>query len=311
MKIHNIRLAILLFFFSLNAYGEDCISAFQERPNKNTKYFILNLQSNDYKVNTVKLNSKALYDIDSDIELFNVLFKDRLILFSVLPTKKPWGEIDTNAIKSQLVSSKALLDIFQIDNRPFVNMAWYPSIPVKRNNILLIVKRNGKCLVAEYCISEYFRIVNGFTLFPNQMPPCDINVLAKPLSIKSFENDYKRISGFYSPNPAYSPNTELFDVRLMLGNFERPTLFFSKKILHKGMEAYRFWLYDSWYVTDGPNEHRGIDRFLYVKDVGILGGSYDFWFERSLKGDDYKKLFSNYMDESVMYPTEINGKLIQ
>lgn len=313
MKIFLIRLVllILLQLSCFNALASHQIATLQERPNKNTKYFILDLNNGAYKVNTVRLNSKALYGIDSDIELFNVVFNNRLILFSVLPTKTPWSEIDTVLIKNQLIDSKALLDIFQIGHKQIANASWYPTLPVKRSDIRLIIKRNGKYMASEYCISEYFRIVNGFTSFPNQMPPCDINILSKPLSVKTFEEDYKRISSFYSPNSTSSPNSIIFDARMAIGEFERPLLFFSKKVRYKEISAYQFWLYDDWSISDGPNEQRGVDRFLYAKDIGIIGGSYDFWFERILKGDDYKKLFSNYMAERIMYPTEINGKLIK
>ncbi len=298
-------LSVLFILFLLNINGVS-ISYAQNVRDKNSRYFILESNNTSYKVNTVKLNSKALYNIDSDIELFNVLIKDRLILFSVLPTKKPWTEIDTNAIKSQIVSSKALLDIFQVGHRHFaINASWYPTLPVKRSDIRLIVKRNGKFIVSEYCISEYFRIVTGITLFPNQMPPCDINILSKPISIKKFENNYYATFGYYSGNSHKS------EMNFVIEKFERPLLFLSKKARFKKMDSYLFWLYDDWGKSDGYDEDRGIGRFLYVKDIGIIGGSFDFWFFRNLEGNVYKKLFGNYMAERVMYPTEINGKLIQ
>lgn len=291
-------------FFSLNLLMAGSVGLRQELPNKNTKYFFLNENSNDYKVNRVKLNSKALYGLDAEIELYNLLFPNRIILFSVFPTKQPWTSIDTSVVKSQMISSNSLLDIFQSGHASISNTSWYPSIPIKRSDIRLVVKHNGKYKVADFCVTEYFRIVTGPTVFPNQMPPCDINILSKPLSIKKFERFYVSAFGYHSGNSHKSESN------FVLENFERPLLFLSKKTKFQKMDSYLFWIYDDWSAADGYDIQRGIDRFLYVPNFGIIGGSFDFWFIKELKGASLKKFFSNYMAEKVMYPIEINGKLI-
>jgi len=45
--------------------------------------------------------------------------------------------------------------------------------------------------------------------------------------------------------------------------------YLSKEYTITGKKAYQFWAFD---------EYRGIDRFLYIPDKGIVGGSYDFYF---------------------------------
>lgn len=34
-----------------------------------------------------------------------------------------------------------------------------------------------------------------------------------------------------------------------------------------------------WWAIDGYNVNRGIDRLIYIPNLGIVGGSYDFYFE--------------------------------
>ena len=79
----------------------------------------------------------------------------------------------------------------------------------------------------------------------------------------------------------------------------------------KNYHAYQFWTLDEWWSQDGYNEHRGIDRFLYIPLEGIVGGSYDFYFrlKPKISSNDYKassieKLWDNIIHERIMIAEE-------
>ena len=35
---------------------------------------------------------------------------------------------------------------------------------------------------------------------------------------------------------------------------------------------YQFWTFDGWWVIDGYNVNRGIDRLIYIPNLGIVEG---------------------------------------
>lgn len=75
--------------------------------------------------------------------------------------------------------------------------------------------------------------------------------------------------------------------------------YLSKEYLIKGNKAYQFWTLDGWWYYDGLNEYRGIDRFVYIPEKGIVGGSYDFYF-------GYEKGYS--ISNAILWDNIINEK---
>ena len=43
-----------------------------------------------------------------------------------------------------------------------------------------------------------------------------------------------------------------------------------------GKKAYKFWTLGSWTI-DGDNSQRGIDRFTYMPEIGIISGAYSYF----------------------------------
>lgn len=82
--------------------------------------------------------------------------------------------------------------------------------------------------------------------------------------------------------------------------------YLSKEYLIKGNKAYQFWTLDGWWYYDGLNEYRGIDRFVYIPEKGIVGGSYDFYFGYE-KGYSISNaiLWDNIINEKVMIAEEL------
>jgi hypothetical protein len=88
--------------------------------------------------------------------------------------------------------------------------------------------------------------------------------------------------------------------------------YLSKEFSIKGNKAYQFWTFDGWWSVDGYNEHRGIDRFLYIPDKGIVGGSFDFYFRLKPKNSSNEHyiasnglLWNNIINEKIMIAKEL------
>ena len=87
-----------------------------------------------------------------------------------------------------------------------------------------------------------------------------------------------------------------------------------KKFKIKNQNAYQFWTFDGWWAIDGYNVNRGIDRLIYIPNLGIVGGSYDFYFElkpRAMYDNviplpvDEEKLWDNIINEKIMIAEEL------
>jgi len=89
-----------------------------------------------------------------------------------------------------------------------------------------------------------------------------------------------------------------------------------------GEQAYQFWTLTDWSSPSSYSYNRGVDRFVYMPDKGIVGGSYDFYFlvefdrgwDRvfNIKGDlrprhrkTKEELWQNVIQEKVMLAEEL------
>jgi hypothetical protein len=302
MKKHTIITAFLAIFISINLNARDVNNL---SSNTQTTYFIINPETSEYKVNTVVLETKRLYDYAPPIELFNLQSDEKsLILFSVLPSNSisgNWTEIDLKGLKN-IIDYAALKKKTEQRFKTFLDSGRKNADELKRDDIKLIIKKNGKYLVSNYCVTEYFVIINQAMMFPNQMGNIFINIQSPPLTVQSFENHYKELYHDYSANAIISANAT--GSSFLLPPFQQPLLFLSGIMKVNEKKAYRFWQLSDWRIADGLNFRRGIDRFLYQPEVGIVGGSFDFWFKKSISQDI---LFKNYLSEELLYPISING----
>src|SRR5690606_24074194 len=82
-----------------------------------------------------------------------------------------------------------------------------------------------------------------------------------------------------------------------------------------GEKAYQFWSFTDWRGQDNLKLHRGIDRFVYMPQKGIVAGSYDFWFlfvnswsfienGRDRHNKTKEELWQNVLQEKVMLAEE-------
>lgn len=299
-------IAILIFFTtSLVKANQRDSSNFFKREQQKIKYFIVDSKSPDYKINLVELNAKKLYGIDKNIELYNVLIdKNLLVLFSVLPVKEKdlWSEISLDQLNN-VVGAEDLKKILDQGFQAYQKSELQNSDGLKRNDIKVVINRNGKYFISNYCLTEFFKIVTQELIFPNEMGNVFINIKSPMFSVSEYETKFKHINNEYSPNALISANaTGSSGLRQPL---ERPLNFLSAKIAVGNYTAYKFWQFSDWRVADGTNSRRGIDRFLYIPEIGIVGGSFDFWF--NALGISSKEIMKNYLSEDVILPVSINN----
>lgn len=269
------------------------------------KYFVLDSGQPGYKVTLVRLNGKQLYGIDSPVELYNLQYdKDHLILFSVLPVKSVgWKEI--KHLPEGILDFKSLSNTFKESLDIYINSKGRNFNHLKRDNIKLILNKEGKMLESIYCVSEFFIINNKPVVFPNETWNAFINIQSPFITVKEFEQRNKDISGKFSENAVISTNQT--GSTFLSGPFQRPLLFTSEKFKFENWTAYKFWQFSDWRVADGYNVKRGIDRFVYVPDIGIIGGSFDFYFQRKVPQD---QIMDNYLSEKLIMPASGNDVIL-
>ena len=176
----------------------------------------------------------------------------------------------------------------------------------KRQEYKLIKKEKGVYYVSKYCLTEFFNIAN--IKFPLISKYGVINIVDQKVTIKQmlesfekqfpskhFEMDVRTDDFLYDSDVAYSTKNYL-----------------SKEINLRIGKAYQFWTFDGWWIRDGYNLSRGIDRFLYIPNKGIVGGSFDFYFRLKPKNstneyftlqDDI--LWENIINEKIMIAKEL------
>ena len=170
----------------------------------------------------------------------------------------------------------------------------------------LVKKENGIYYVSKYCLTELFNISSIESPLISSYGV--INIMDKKVSIQEMHTSFEK----------QFPSTEfILDIRE--GNFLRNLSvyynyrnYLSKEITIKNEIAYQFWTFDGWWAQDGYNEHRGIDRFIYIPKKGIVGGSYDFYFRLKPKISSNKyftasdnHLWTNIINEKVIIANEL------
>lgn len=303
-KKYYLIIACLFFFSPLILFGEN---SHDSKPDY--KYFLVDLNSTQYKVNTVKLNAKSLYNKNIDLEMFNILgINNSLILFTVFPlqNKNLWNKIAIDSVKTLLISYSDLLNDFEKKEKIYISSQNTSDILLKKYDIKIIIKKDNQFMVSSYCLTEFFRILREPLIFPNLMGSFYINIDSPPYTVKQFEHKTKEISNHYSVNSISSKQSS--GSSALRRPLEKPLTFFSGSTSVSSMAGYKFWLFSDWRVDDGMNLQRGIDRFIYVPDIGIVAGSFDYWFENFVDSD---LIFNNYLNEKIMMPLSINGKVLK
>ncbi|MGJ1411940.1 hypothetical protein ACR78Z_19900 [Sphingobacterium thalpophilum] len=256
------------------------------------KYVLLN-GKNDIREDNKSyflLNTKKLYKVDYNIEIYNFLFpenEDRnknLILFSILPdqiTGRGWEEIkDRDIIKNLLdietLKQELFLPSFGSSGSEYGN-------PQKYFSEYLAVKKSGeKYFYAPNTLLEKFTIVSYENIFPSVYGY--LNLKQPKVGLKEYFELFKKSL----PNEL-SPFA--FDKRVVAPSYRLGSRlwkeYLSKEVKTSAGTAYQFWTIGSSNGADYYDWTKGINRFLYHPTKGIIGGSYDFYF-RDYVGNGYE-----------------------
>ena len=236
--------------------------------------------------------------VSLNIEIYNVLYKDKLAVFSIMPSytgaQPTWAKIGLDTIKGKTVELKELKKL--IGNE----LKKHPANPKAANNLkhwnyaLLIKKPDGWYCSSSDCFTEFFEIINNPGRTKNNA--WQINLTAPQLSVAEYESAYRRKHGYYSTN-----------TKSLMGYNEDVTggdlLYQSYTENSKGEKKYHFWLLGEW-AHDGLNTQRGTDRFVFVPGKGITSASYDFFMPDMVSHwlSVYQKKYTNSGNNQTVIP---------
>ena len=268
----------------------------------NLKCQLLNIErlKAAYPFKEYSLQTKDIYEFDKKIELFNFFLNNStLLLISILPdveTGENWKQIEKASIKTHEKSIEDFIKLVSQDENK------------KQLVFNMIYKTEKNTEFSAYAaLAEIFHIENYE--FPLISDNKTINTKEQKVNIKSFLKTY-------NANFDVSPSKNVFplDVRkkeLMVGNVNnlhyKPYL--SKEFYIKKKKAFQFWTLNDWRVIDGYNYQRGVDRFIYIPKLGIVGGSYDFYFELKPR-TIFKTNFALPVGEELLWNNMINERLM-
>ena len=275
------------------------------------KYILLD-SIKKYNVKEYTLDTKDIYNVDKTIYMYNLFItKNNILLLSVLPDLEDqlflnnetklnnWERIDVEKIKDQILTDAQIVNIayeWSLNNTP----------ERKTMDYKLVKKERGVYYVSKYCLTELFNISSIESPLISSYGV--INIMDKKVSIQEMHTSFEK----------QFPSTEfILDIReenflRNLSVYYNYRNYLSKEITIKNEIAYQFWTFDGWWAQDGYNEHRGIDRFIYIPKKGIVGGSYDFYFRLKPKISSNKyftasdnHLWTNIINEKVIIANEL------
>ncbi|WP_312788996.1 hypothetical protein [Sphingobacterium sp.] len=247
------------------------------------KYVLLNGKNDTvaYNKSHFLLNTKNLYKVDYNVEIFNFQFPENegrnknLILFSVLPdviTGQGWVEIKDQNIIGNLLDIETLKEEifapgFGLGDSEYVNSQ-------KFFDEFLAVKKSGeKYFYAPNTLLEKFTIVSFENTFPSVYGY--LNLKQPRIALKEYLELFKKSF----PNEL-SPFE--FDKSVVGGSYRFGWRlwkeYLSKEVKTSAGTAYQFWTIGSSNGADYYDWTKGVNRFLYHPTIGIIGGSYDFYF---------------------------------
>lgn len=278
------------------------------------KYLLLDSLKSNFSVNEYTLDTKDIYNFKKDINLYNVFVsKNNILLITVLPDLDErilprmdergnnWHIINIDDIKDKIISKDKLMRLV---------VEWYMNnTPDKKTlEYQLVKKENGSYYISKTCLTELFSIVN--LKFPLVSSYGAINIGEKKVTIKEMERSF--VMQF--PKQDFIMDVTTDNMQRTIQRFDSYSFrnYLSKEYTIKGNKAYQFWTFDGWWEIDGYNEYRGIDRFLYIPNKGIVGGSYDFYFRaarprassNNFAVSDYE-LWGNIINEKIMIAKEL------
>ncbi|MDO5609131.1 MAG: hypothetical protein Q4G08_11820, partial [Capnocytophaga sp.] len=217
----------------------------------------------EYTIKKYTLNTQKLYGIDKDVEMYNIAnhnsnFRGYVILITALPDidqNTTWKKIDSVIVNQNLIPAEVFKKEFHSKKKIF-------------NQYKLIKKINTQYYASENCLVEGISFVKYPPVF-NLSGEGTANLSGNIVSYQEVRKAYQ---------DTYSDKFPMENKGVFLHHTIK-NIYLSAIETINNMKVYRFWTFDDWHDEYGYNYHRGIDRFAYVEGKGIVGGSYDFYFD--------------------------------
>ncbi|EFK56283.1 hypothetical protein ACFU8T_05860 [Sphingobacterium spiritivorum] len=294
--VKNVLISIFISLFSVTALAQQT-------------NFLIDLDSiaEEYSVSRFSLSTRDIYGTNDSVYLFNIMpkyienprenpefAKDRikyLFLFAVFPTlnsDEQWTTYEKFPHNINILSFNQLL----ADGPSNIELKNEPKMPDRYG---ILIKKGQKYYKSNISYMQTFYLNNYPSAF--NVPANVININQQPISIKDMEKIYE--TNYKGRDLPIIPNVypEDFD------NMGLERFYLSRKFRIKNMDAYQFWTFKPRYgVSHGESWEQGIDRFIYIPDKGIVGGSFDFYFyyHRQKLGMTTLDFKNNIKQEKVM-----------
>ncbi|MGJ1317553.1 hypothetical protein ACR776_03210 [Sphingobacterium spiritivorum] len=278
-----------------------------------TNFFIdLDSVVEEYTVNSFSISTRDIYGTNDSVYLFNIIpkfienprenpefAKNRtkyLFLFSVLPTfnsDKKWVFYDKFPHHLNVLSFDKLLSIAG-------RFIYYDNRLKSPESYDVILKKGNKFFKSTTGTLQIFYVTDLPDKFNIPKNVIDFNqpIITINDMQKIYETYYKETDLPIGPNA--NPK------HLYNNGIER--FYLSKKFRIKEKDAYQFWTFQLWNeISHGESWEQGIDRFIYIPDIGIVGGSFDFYFyyHRQKFGMTTLDFKNNIKQEKVMLAEEL------
>ncbi len=281
-----------------------------------TKYFLFEEDSKDFIASSFRLNTYPLYKIKREVHLFNVMSKVQtfignkgmyngqydynIMLFSILPDldgSEDWYEINLDTVRSSMINFKDLGELHKKNTLSYFNTIVKEKTKFF-NAYKLIIKKGDIYYAPKYCLLQFYSVRNRPQAFTNVYGT--INTQDSAYSVLQFEKIFK---GAY-PSLQF-PLYRIGEDPLSFLDWSRDRReYLSKKVtLAHHTTGYQFWTYIDWTQHEYNYDfERGIDRFVYAPEKGIIGGSFDFYFyyHRIKLPIKYTDFLNNIKEEKVM-----------
>ncbi|MEC3878769.1 hypothetical protein [Parapedobacter sp. 10938] len=283
----------------------------------------LDKQSKWNSLNQYTLKTGELYGVDETIEMYNFYLGGTLILFSVLPdftSDENWSAVALEDIRDVAINDKEGLYEAMKAYMTGSNQAKETKTALFR----LVRREGGKYFKSNFCLTEFFYVVHYSSRF--NAPYGTLNTGQELMTIKEMKRVFEEGKEFPAPRTLPFP----LDVRGAADNtsLDNPPdtylenwwiverQYLSNEFEINGEKAYQFWSFTDWRGSDNLKLHRGVDRFIYIPNKGIVAGSYDFWFlffdswnnppiERKRNNKTKEELWQNVLEEKVMLAEEL------
>ena len=256
------------------------------------KYVLLDSLTANFKVKQYTLDTSP-YGVKNTIEVYNVFLnrndKQYIILLSVLPdleSKSNWEEIDFKKIQNNLFSTKKLFRGLEKKVLGYEIISEEEAKPIP-NALKLVKKVKNTYYVSKECmaepfysidISEQMIIATGNYIINTHQPIVPITLL-KEVYQKKVNTKFPLDWNEYPPIEIPKHQEHIY-----LANIEEK----------EGNTIYYFYQFANVF-------NRGIYQFAYIKDKGIVAGTYDDYFfpkgKAYYRGGDWLKVRRPYKDE--------------